>query len=288
MFDVVGGESGGVYLGAKIETSWNAYAQGALYAEGVHTEDERDRLVRAWISSHGRSVHLEIGGIEVFVAPTDIHENRWYHLCQSWENQAGRYALWVNGQLWVQGRSEETVGHVIPSKGDIVLAQEYTDFDKGLEEGIEGTVLGFNLVLASAFDPLSHDSKNTLPPVSSHPITPMFTKISPKPVPRSIIFGERILPLQPHRPGRSTQALNSRFQSKIIVPWHEDELQEVPALKHEPLGLQLVKLSYVRCEIGRGSPFIGGKLMLISWTRTPVRVFGGATVKNANSKCGDF
>lgn len=37
MFDVVGGESGAVYLGAKIETSWNAYAQGALYAEGVYT-----------------------------------------------------------------------------------------------------------------------------------------------------------------------------------------------------------------------------------------------------------
>lgn len=182
----------------------------------------------------------------------------------------------------------QTVGHVIPSKGDIVLAQEYTDFDKGLEDGIEGTVLGFNLLLASAFDPLSHDSKNTLPPVPSHPLTSSFAKVPPKPLYRSISFGERILPLQSHRPGRSAQTLSPKIDPKIIVPWHEHELQEAPALKDEPLGLQLVKLSYVRCESGRGSPLIGGKLMLISWSRTPVRVFGGATIKNANSKCGNF
>lgn len=70
-------------------------------------ENEKDRLVRAWISPHGRSVHLEIGGTQVFAAAADIRENRWYHVCQSWENQAGRYAMWINGQLWVHGRSEK-------------------------------------------------------------------------------------------------------------------------------------------------------------------------------------
>lgn len=39
--------------------------------------------------------------------PTDILENRWYHFCLSWENQAGLYGLWINGQLWAQGHSDE-------------------------------------------------------------------------------------------------------------------------------------------------------------------------------------
>ena len=37
-------------------------------------------------------------------------------------------------------------GAVIPGGGDVVVGQEYTDFDKGLDDGIEGEVFGFNLV----------------------------------------------------------------------------------------------------------------------------------------------
>lgn len=32
----------------------------------------------------------------------------------------------------------------------MVVGQEYTDFDKGLEDGIEGEIYGFNFVLSSA------------------------------------------------------------------------------------------------------------------------------------------
>lgn len=71
------------------------------------TEDERERLVRSWIAPHGRSIHLEIGGKQVLAMSTDILENRWYHFCLSWENQAGLYGLWINGQLWAQGHSDE-------------------------------------------------------------------------------------------------------------------------------------------------------------------------------------
>ncbi|XP_076300241.1 uncharacterized protein LOC143218725 [Lasioglossum baleicum] len=254
-----------------------------------YSKNEKDRLVRAWVSSRGRSVHLEIAGKKVFATPTDIHENRWYHLCQSWENQAGRYALWVNGALWVQGRSEESIGHVIPSKGDIVLGQEYTDFDKGLEEGVEGAVLGFNLLLSSAFEPLKLGLGD--PETIYIPMDP-FSMIPSKPMHRSLVYGARtiyrVVPFEYHRiirsiddyPRSRSRSRTSRLNS--MRPHDSHSLQKMP------LGLQLVQLTYHHCEIGRGSPFIGGSSMLISWTRTPVRVFGGAVVKNVRSKCGTF
>lgn len=66
-------------------------------------EDEKDRLVRAWISSQGQSVHLEIDNHEIFSYPTFIEEHRWYHICQSWTNVNGRYGLWIDGQKAVDG-----------------------------------------------------------------------------------------------------------------------------------------------------------------------------------------
>ncbi|XP_076684093.1 C-reactive protein 1.4 [Andrena cerasifolii] len=247
-----------------------------------YSKNEKDRLVRAWISPHGRSVHLEIGGTQVFAAAADIRENRWYHVCQSWENQAGRYAMWINGQLWVHGRSEKTAGHVIPRGGDIVVGQEYTDFDKGLEDGIEGSVLGFNLLLASAFDPHEAPHESIAPPsASSYATVPIFARIPPRAVQRSVDHGRR--PVYAFAPN----------QRRRVRRYREDPRPDVatfaqPRQARDPLGLQLVKLSYVRCEIGRGSPYIGGPLMLISWSRTAVRVFGGAVIKNAKSDCGRF
>ncbi|CAL7942726.1 unnamed protein product [Xylocopa violacea] len=209
-----------------------------------YSKEEKDRLVRSWISPRGRSIHLEIGGRRVLAASVDILENRWYHLCLSWENQAGRYGLWVNGQLQAEGRSDETRSHAIPGGGDIVLGQEYTDFDKGLDDGIEGSVFGFNLLLASAFEPLDRRE-------------------------------------EPFASSYATGATEQRGIDYRISNEPRDP-------EEQPLGYRLVKLSYVRCEIGRGSPFIGGPLMLISWTRTPVRMFGGATLKNADNDCGNF
>lgn len=64
-------------------------------------------MIRSWISSRGRSIHLEIDGVEVFRRSVRIQEHRWYHICQSWENRVGRYALWLDGHLELQGRLEE-------------------------------------------------------------------------------------------------------------------------------------------------------------------------------------
>nr|XP_012135862.1 PREDICTED: uncharacterized protein LOC105661903 [Megachile rotundata] len=279
-----------------------------------YSKNERERLVRSWISPKGRSVHLEIGGKQVVASATEIREKRWYHVCLSWENRVGLYGLWINGQLWARGQSDETVGHVIPSGGDIVLGQEYTDFDKGLEEGIEGSVLGFNLLLASAFDPSARgygteSGRNpiALPSGSGYPSygnRASFPSISTKPPQHGIGQGSRTLRVFfPNLDRLRGPRYADGFRSSQLRPTNRT-VSDQPAsgtrtisspawiggaeTSEEPLGLRLVKLSYVRCEIGRGSPFIGGSLMLISWSRTPVRVFGGAILKNAKSECGNF
>lgn len=78
--------------------------KNALAFEAVK---ERERLVRSWIAPHGGSVHLDIGGKQVLAAASDILENRWYHICLSWESQAGRYGLWIDGRLSARGHSVE-------------------------------------------------------------------------------------------------------------------------------------------------------------------------------------
>lgn len=49
----------------------------------------------------------------------------------------------------------------------------------------------------------------------------------------------------------------------------------------KPLGLQLVELSF-NCALGKGAPL---KNVLVSWTKTPVRVFGGAILKKGDPFC---
>ncbi|RLU16568.1 hypothetical protein DMN91_010636 [Ooceraea biroi] len=289
-----------------------------------YSRNERERLIRSWISSRGRSIHLEIGGLEVFRRPIRMQEHRWYHVCQSWENQVGRYALWLDGRLELQGRSEETIHYVIPGGGDIVLGQEYTDFDKGLEEGIEGSVLGFNLLLASAFNRLdnSHPEPALQPTITAGlPLTelPFVADIRTEVARRNAEKTTRasVVPMQlafgPNWSRKISRRDDTRIRDNAValplrlsVVANDTRREETPPIHRRaiifddsianasgessdaPLGLQLVKLSYVRCQLGRGSPPIGGQLMLISWTKTPVRVFGGAIVKNVGDECGKF
>lgn len=220
-------------------------------------------------------------------------------------------------------------GHVIPEGGDIVLGQEYTDFDKGLEEGIEGSVLGFNLLLASAFNSLdsgphqrpSFQSINgavdpTETPFAAGTQTRIARRDSDLGATRaldrlvSILFA--LSPNWSRRISRADDATASEGPAISPPPLsiaNGTRKEETPVRRHAialgtddwtgeidplgktsdvPLGLQLVKLSYVRCQLGRGSPPIGGPLMLISWSRTPVRVFGGAIIKNVGNECGKF
>lgn len=185
----------------------------------------------------------------------------------------------------------QTIDHTIPSGGDIVVGQEYTDFDKGLDDGIEGSILGFNLLLASAFDEqlASHDS--TQVSRAGYATVPLFARIPTKLLQRGIDYKTRTRTTSDQRYAEDATSLPlvAAVPTRLLFsPAVIQGRMEVAKRKKQSLGLQLVKLSYARCEIGRGSPFIGGSLMLISWTRTPVRIFGGAVLKNVNSECGDF
>ncbi|XP_012285016.1 uncharacterized protein LOC105702211 [Orussus abietinus] len=358
-----------------------------------YSKNEKDRLVRSWISPDGTDVNLEIDNVEIFSHPVFLKEHIWYHVCQSWDNSYGRYGVWIDGHLVAEGYSEKMVGHVIPSKGDIVLGQEYTDFDEGLEDGIEGAILGFNLVLASAFEKsginfpkspsfsesfgkgtefpypliptkeptINHGAKPSFPGNSKFVPTKFLktasdldvativelirkAKSSPEnlktrilqdnPFPGNIHpldqstriseFDHDFVPIYTDRSDsagfgdhqdstfhrnqtkwtysespegryivhrRRTRSSEGHFQEEYGGESYSDRGTEHFKLiewKSRPLGLQLMELTYHHCLIGRGSPSIGGSLMLISWTRTPVQVFGGAIIKNARSQCGKF
>lgn len=224
----------------------------------------------------------------------------------------------------------QLVDHVIPEGGDIVLGQEYTDFDKGLEEGIEGSVLGFNLLLASAFNSLD-GGLHQRPLFQSANGDSDFAEVSLAAETRTRIARRDSTLRAPRAPDRLVSvlfALHPNWSRRIaqtddakavedfatltpllsIINGTREE--ETPSIREHtitlgtgdwtgeidllgkssgvPLGLQLVKLSYVYCQLGRGSPYIGGPLMLISWSRTPVKVFGGAIIKNVGNECGKF
>lgn len=53
-------------------------------------------------------------------------------------------------------------------------------------------------------------------------------------------------------------------------------------------GRKLVELGYKKCLLDGGAPLDRDVANLISWTLTPVRVFGGAMIKNAAPNCGRF
>ena len=53
-------------------------------------------------------------------------------------------------------------------------------------------------------------------------------------------------------------------------------------------GTELVMRSYTQCSVDRGSPIRNKKRIVISWSETPVRIFGGALVANAKNSCGHF
>ncbi|XP_066260153.1 neuronal pentraxin-1-like [Euwallacea similis] len=198
-----------------------------------YSRHEQDRLIRVWISPQGSHLNLELLQVPVFSIPLHAQEHQWYHICQSWSAPQAAWSVFVNGKLKASGHHPELHDVRIPPQGDLVIGQEYTDFDKGLDDGIEGEISGFNLVLESTF-----------PKVSDH-----------------------------------TFASNSLIGKRSIL-W-KDYLD--PMLHQMPLGLVLVELGR-DCGYLRGAP-LKGKGVLISWTKTEVRVFGGAILKTVSRFC---
>nr|CAD7438318.1 unnamed protein product [Timema bartmani] len=249
----------------------------ALANYATEAEDEKDRLIRSWLTPPPYpSIHLEVLGHEVMDVAMHVETGRWYHVCQAWSGSEGKWGLHVNGRLraagdnWqveynvvegmrgttnmVEGKASKgqyngkegklgtinvvegkkgttqrgkgqlgdntTRGTVsvlrgmrIPGGGDVVVGQEYTDFDKGLDDGIEGEVFGFNLVRGAHLRPSGRPYGNEL---------------------------------------------------ETNYPDHE-----------------LIVRSYGDCVARRGAPVSDKRSVLVSWTRTPVGVFGGAVITEA-------
>ncbi|CAH1960595.1 unnamed protein product [Acanthoscelides obtectus] len=290
-----------------------------------YSKDENDRLITVWVTPHGKFLRLKIMDKPVFEVPLDLTEHIWHHICQSWAGLTGLWDLYVNGKHLASGQDAGLQGMIIPPHGDLVVGQEYTDFDKGLDDGIEGDIFGFNMVLAS--------THNHYTPPDHHPIAPPVNLRLPVPlvidsnIPHKAHFGNERHKYKSYRfksgvpfkhtielesprsssepsvldyftsiPSRMAKTFFDMFDltqpqrkiNKIYKPHphyprrsytiHPRRISniEIPAEGQKPLGLLLVQLSY-DCTNQKGAP-LNGKSVLISWTKTGVRVFGGAAL----------
>ncbi|RZC14223.1 neuronal pentraxin receptor-like [Asbolus verrucosus] len=258
-----------------------------------YSKHEEERLIRVWISPHGTDINLEILEHHLFKIPIHFVENHWYHICQSWSSYQASWNLYLNGKLKSSGIEPQLRGVIIKGDGDIVVGQEYTDFDKGLDDGIEGDVFGFNFVLSpTSFAPIvdfplrrhyqrREEGLHKLPPLISRPANDVpgvlsYFTIEPNRRQKGIVdvFNDVFNFFDPPtiRVQKNKQV---RFGPRII--------NDIDDFTPKPTGLKLVELSY-NCFLGRGAP-LSGEDVLISWTRSPVRVFGGAILKTIPPFC---
>ncbi|KAF5298310.1 hypothetical protein FQA39_LY11794 [Lamprigera yunnana] len=290
-----------------------------------YSEHETTRYLRSWISPHGKEISLSILEKPIFTIAGNFREKRWYHICNSWDSSKGYWAYYLNGNLVLSNYDYKLQGLKIPRGGDMVVGQEYTDFDKGLDDGIEGDIFGFNMILSSTrtvqinhafispplknrvYEHNQHDeytpaqrSNEEIPTVLSY-----FT-IGPNRSPKSMFNdgrnflqhilqffdGERIRIKAVRDYSRNNDQFEHSVRSKISTDpeinvkriGNNGNINDLDVVVYnKPLGLQLVELSY-NCALRRGSP-IDHKKVLISWTKTPVRVFGGAILKNMRPFC---
>jgi hypothetical protein len=203
-------------------------------------------------------------------------------------------------------------GVVIPGGGEVVVGQEYTDFDKGLDDGIEGEVFGFNLLTSEPRAGHGSQSLSWFPAQQNALVLPQNHYVVNSAEDPSWLS---LLPLQ-----QSRTRLRVLSSENKLIRWPEDMRPSRKVLRGDPStsrvrwpddhrnsrraphvrrretrdvsvavnpGLELVKKSYRHCAEMRGSPVDQSRL-LIAWASTPVRVFGGAIIKGAKPVCGDF
>lgn len=75
-----------------------------------------------------------------------VNDDFWYHICTTWENAAGSWNFYVDGQLWENGDGLET-GHVIDNNGIFILGQDQDSYGGGFEQSQSsfGQMYGVNM-----------------------------------------------------------------------------------------------------------------------------------------------
>jgi len=196
---------------------------------------------------------------------------------------------------------------VIPGGGDVVVGQEYTDSEKGLDDGIEGEVFGFNL-LTSEIDAgslsLFQTQRNPWVPLRTYYATKsakLPTRLSLRPL-QGLEMALRATAsdklIRWPENGRSSGKASKGNPGATTVRWSNNHrktsralLATVRQVRDASLrlnpGLELVENSYRLCAAMRGSPVEKSRL-LVAWASTPVRVFGGAIIKKAKPVCSNF
>lgn len=190
----------------------------------------------------------------------------------------------------------------------MVVGQEYTDSEKGLDDGIEGEVFGFNLLTseldAGSLSPFK-TQRNVWVPLRTYHATKsaqLPTRLSLTPLQgletalTAAVSDKKPLRWPENRgysgkeskgnPGATTVQWpnNHRKPSRALLA----TVRQVrdASLRLNP-GLELVENSYRKCAAMRGSPVKKSRL-LVAWASTPVRVFGGAIIKKAKPVCSNF
>lgn len=147
-------------------------------------------------------------------------------------------------------------GRIIKGEGDIVVGQEYTDFDKGLEDGIEGAIYGFNLVLSPASYLL--DLENQYAEFSSDSKVIFDRKKREHPmysVPPAIVYGMPITELRRIVPKSGVKVYQTIGLRKPKIIGQHFILREKPIMTHYGIrGHRMSKYRVPTIEPGRIVP----------------------------------
>ncbi|KAL9959490.1 hypothetical protein ACROYT_G032817 [Oculina patagonica] len=93
---------------------------------------------------------------------TAVNDNQWYHICVTWENVAGSWNFYIDGDNSENGKDMEA-GHVIGNNGIFILGQDQDNYGGSFQQhqSFIGQMYGVNMwnrVLTA--DEISHMSGN--------------------------------------------------------------------------------------------------------------------------------
>lgn len=90
------------------------------------------------------------------------------------------------------------------------------------------------------------------------------------------------------QPSPSYHSYVDENRRRYVVPPKVADANVEKGKFHVSSGTELVMRSYGQCGVDRGTPISNKKHVIVSWSETPVRIFGGAMVANAKNICGHF